>query len=141
MTEQFTIEKTKDQPSPVTVDSIKHNLTALGIKPGMVLLVHSSLSSLGWVCSAAVKRYHTCFSKGFNTHERHGSYSRDSNGQRVWQTFDDIETDDDLETIGKVFAEETGLGRVGKIGQADAKLVPQRELVDVAVRWMEKNRV
>jgi aminoglycoside 3-N-acetyltransferase len=54
MTEETAIEKTRDQSSPVTVDSLKKDLTALGVKPGMVLLVHSSLSSLGWVCGKSV---------------------------------------------------------------------------------------
>jgi aminoglycoside 3-N-acetyltransferase len=54
MTEQTTIEKTKTQPSPVTVESLKKDLTALGVKPGMVLLVHSSLSAIGWVCGKSV---------------------------------------------------------------------------------------
>lgn len=35
---------------PATVDSIRDDLMALGVSRGMVLLVHSSLSSLGWVC-------------------------------------------------------------------------------------------
>ena len=39
---------------PATVQSIRDDLSALGITPGMVLLVHSSLSSLGWVCGGPV---------------------------------------------------------------------------------------
>jgi len=41
-------------PSPATVDSLKKDLSDLGIQPGMVLLVHSSLSALGWVNGGAV---------------------------------------------------------------------------------------
>jgi aminoglycoside 3-N-acetyltransferase len=273
MTEQAAIEKTRDQLSPVTVDSLKKDLTALGVKPGMVLLVHSSLSSIGWVCgksvaviealesvltsdgtlvmpthsgelsepsywqhppapetwwqtirdkmpafqsdltptrgmglipetfrkqSGVLRSYHPQVSfaawgkyakeitenhglefslsegsplariydlqghvlllgvgHGNNTSLHLAEYRADYSskkiiqqgapifleGKRVWQTFEDIENDDeDFEEIGKAFAQQTGLGRTGKIGQADAKLVPQREIVDFAVRWMEKNR-
>jgi aminoglycoside 3-N-acetyltransferase len=273
MTEQLAIEKTRDQPLPITVDSLKKDLMSLGVKPGMVLLVHSSLSSIGWVCGKSVaviealesvltldgtlvmpthsgelsepsywqhppvpeawwqtirdtmpafqadltptremgiipetfrkqhgvlRSYHPQVSfaawgkyarkitenhgleyplgegsplariydlrgyllllgvgHGNNTSlhlaEHRSSYSGKKvvqqgapmfvEGKRVWQTFDDIETDDDdFETIGAAFAEETGLERTGKIGQADAKLLPQRDLVDFAVQWMEAHR-
>jgi aminoglycoside 3-N-acetyltransferase len=35
---------------PVTVDMLVSDLAGLGVEPGMTLLLHSSLSSLGWVC-------------------------------------------------------------------------------------------
>lgn len=38
---------------PATVASLSTDLASLGIAPGMVLLVHASLSSLGWVCGGA----------------------------------------------------------------------------------------
>lgn len=38
-------------PEPVTVDSISSDLRALGVQTGETLLVHGSLSALGWVCA------------------------------------------------------------------------------------------
>jgi aminoglycoside 3-N-acetyltransferase len=272
MNEHQVVERTRNQPSPITVTSLKGDLTALGVEPGMVLLVHSSLSSLGWVCGGAVaviealesvltrdgtlvmpahsgelsepsywvdppvpkdwwqtirettpafqtdltptrgmgiipetfrkqdgvlRSYHPQvsfaawgkYAKQITGHhsleyalgetsplarmyDLHGSVlllgvghgnntslhlaehranyaskkvSRQGapvfvNGQRVWQTFDDIETDDDdFETIGAAFA-QTRQEQTGKVGLAKVRLFPQRELVDFAVRWMEQNR-
>jgi aminoglycoside 3-N-acetyltransferase len=39
---------------PITVRSLAGDLRELGVRPGMVLLVHCSLRSLGWVCGGAV---------------------------------------------------------------------------------------
>jgi aminoglycoside 3-N-acetyltransferase len=39
---------------PATVRSLHRDLAALGVAPGMVLICHSSLASLGWVCGGAV---------------------------------------------------------------------------------------
>jgi aminoglycoside 3-N-acetyltransferase len=50
MSEVDIISKTKE---PNTVNSIYRDLTGLGIVNGDILLVHSSLSSLGWVCGGA----------------------------------------------------------------------------------------
>ena len=52
MSETEAIGKTKGMPA--TVGSLADDLSAQGVRPGMTLLVHSSLSSLGWVCGGAV---------------------------------------------------------------------------------------
>jgi aminoglycoside 3-N-acetyltransferase len=40
-------------PTPATVDSLCRELRALGLQAGDTILVHASLSSLGWVCGGA----------------------------------------------------------------------------------------
>jgi aminoglycoside 3-N-acetyltransferase len=51
MSEFEVVEKTIHQPNTVT--SLVNEFSQLGITPGMTLIVHSSLSSLGWVCGGA----------------------------------------------------------------------------------------
>ncbi len=51
MSEGKVIEKTK---MPATIESLQTDLRALGVRSGMVVLVHSSLSAMGWVCGGAV---------------------------------------------------------------------------------------
>jgi len=46
------IERTGSTPNTVT--SLVHELRRLGIRPGSTVLVHSSLSALGWVAGGAV---------------------------------------------------------------------------------------
>jgi aminoglycoside 3-N-acetyltransferase len=62
-------------------------------------------------------------------------------GERRWVTFDELViNDEDFVQIGADFTEATGLVQRGMVGQATTLLMPQRPLVDFAVRWMEKNR-
>ena len=51
MSEDKVVEKTK---MPATIESLQTDLSALGVGPGMVVLVHSSLSAMGWVCGGSV---------------------------------------------------------------------------------------
>ena len=51
MSEKEIVQKTE---VPATVESLQADLHALGVKPGMVVLVHSSLSAMGWVCGGSV---------------------------------------------------------------------------------------
>ena len=50
MPEGQVVRQTK---TPATIESLQADFTALGIEKGMVLLVHSSLSAIGWVCGGA----------------------------------------------------------------------------------------
>lgn len=52
MREAEAVERTKGFPA--TVESIADDLSELGVCNGMTLLVHTSLSSLGWVCGGSV---------------------------------------------------------------------------------------
>jgi aminoglycoside 6'-N-acetyltransferase I len=47
---------------------------------------------------------------------------------------------DDFANLGADFARETTAVRSGRVGQATALLMPQRELIDYAVRWLEPHR-
>ena len=51
MPEGQVVQKTE---TLATVESLQADFKALGIKNGMVLLVHSSLSAIGWVCGGPV---------------------------------------------------------------------------------------
>jgi aminoglycoside 3-N-acetyltransferase len=52
MPEKEIIERTTDKP--VTYADLLSDFRRIGIRPGMSLLVHSSLSSIGWVCGGVV---------------------------------------------------------------------------------------
>ena len=62
-------------------------------------------------------------------------------GNRQWVKTKDVDLDDgDFLQIGRAFAVETGLETVEKVGNAMARLMPQRSLVDFGINWMIKNR-
>ena len=62
------------------------------------------------------------------------------NGVRVFKEYSTLYVDsEDFEEIGVAFELECSF-KCGKVGDADAKLMNQRELVDFSVRWIEKNR-
>lgn len=62
------------------------------------------------------------------------------NGVRVFKEYSTLFVDgEDFEEIGAAFELECCI-KYGKVGDADAKLMNQRELVDFSVRWIEKNR-
>jgi aminoglycoside 3-N-acetyltransferase len=59
-------------------------------------------------------------------------------GVRVWASYKDLDLRaDDFVAIGKAYG---GRERHGRVGCAEARLLPQREVVDFGVDWMERNR-
>lgn len=62
-------------------------------------------------------------------------------GARRWVEYDQIVVHDhDFEAVGLVFARQTGLERTGRVGEAEARLMPQRALVDYAAGWFAEHR-
>lgn len=62
-------------------------------------------------------------------------------GTRHWAQFKDIEYDSsDFAVIGDDFERETGLVKRGKIGGAEAMLIPQKQLVDYGTAWLPVHR-
>jgi aminoglycoside 3-N-acetyltransferase len=51
VSEEAVVDLTRD--NPVTLPRLVADLSALGVAPGMTLIVHSSLSALGWVSGGA----------------------------------------------------------------------------------------
>ena len=62
------------------------------------------------------------------------------NGQRVWKAYDTLYVDgEDFIQIGEAFEQDHTVNKV-PLGNATLRLMRQRELVDFAVRWIEKYR-
>ncbi len=66
-----------------------------------------------------------------------------TSGARTWATFENIDLDaSDFEHIGDDFVnfEAGNVIHHGRVGLADCQLMPQREIVDFAVDWIEMQR-
>lgn len=62
------------------------------------------------------------------------------NGERVWKAYTTLFVDgEDFEEIGAAF-EKVSPVSMGKVGDADSRLMSQRDIVDFAVTWIEENR-
>lgn len=62
-------------------------------------------------------------------------------GVRHWVEFKELEwNSDDFVELAEQFGQETGLIKYGQIAAATAQLIPQHDIVDFAVNWMERNR-
>ncbi|MDR7074577.1 aminoglycoside N(3)-acetyltransferase [Fictibacillus barbaricus] len=70
------------------------------------------------------------------TEENGGPFYED--GKRVWRTFTQAVYREDLfEEIGKAYESESLPVLKGKVGMADCRLIPQKELVDYTVKWLK----
>ena len=64
----------------------------------------------------------------------------EKNGESVWAEYKDIEFEtEDFNEVAQAY-EKNGDLKIFKLGKAEAKLIPQKKLVDFAVSWFEKNR-
>ncbi|MBR2291573.1 MAG: AAC(3) family N-acetyltransferase, partial [Prevotella sp.] len=62
------------------------------------------------------------------------------NGKRVWKAYNTLYVDGkDFIQIGEAFEQAHTISKV-QLGKATLRLMRQRELVDFAVRWIEKYR-
>ena len=62
-------------------------------------------------------------------------------GTRQWVEYDEVLVrDEDFDHVAADFAHETALELTGKVGQADARLLPQRPIVDYASDWFATHR-
>ena len=59
---------------------------------------------------------------------------------RRWLSWEDVVADEqDFERLGAEF-DATGRTRTGRVGEGEARLMRQRELVEFAARWLATNR-
>jgi aminoglycoside 3-N-acetyltransferase len=69
-----------------------------------------------------------------------GASVRRDDGSSEWVSWTDVvDNTDDFEQIGAAFEVGVGLS-VGQVGDAEARLMPQRALVDFAADWMAEHR-
>ena len=76
----------------------------------------------------------------FPPRDRTGSSVRQPDGTSRWTTWIDVVTDeDDFTELGEAY-EAAGGPRPGRVGNAAARLMPQRALVDFATTWLAAHR-
>lgn len=62
-------------------------------------------------------------------------------GVRQWVEFRDYNwNSEDFAQLGEDFGRETGQIAFGRVAASAAQLIPQREIVDYAVKWLERKR-
>jgi aminoglycoside 3-N-acetyltransferase len=100
------------------------------------------LLGVGHACDTSIHLAEYRSTWAGKTHFRNGMPVVEE-GARVWKEFDDVVVDErDFDEVGTAFeATQTG-GQVklGRVGNANARLLNQRALVDFAVHWFEDHR-
>lgn len=62
-------------------------------------------------------------------------------GERQWVTWDELDVHDhDFVDVADAFAADTGLVRTHRVGEAEARLIPMRPLVEYAANWFTAHR-
>ena len=62
------------------------------------------------------------------------------NGERKWVSWEEINyNSDDFQELGIAFERSIGY-KTKKVGQAESRLLPMKELIEFAIDWMRKNR-
>ena len=62
------------------------------------------------------------------------------NGTRVWKEYSTLFVDgEDFEDIGIAFEKNNSLN-IGMVGEAQSRLMKQRDIVDFSISWIEQNR-
>ena len=58
-------------------------------------------------------------------------------GEARWVEFDDIDFDDEsFPVIGEAYEKQGGAVMIGRVGNAECRLMPQRDIVDFTARWI-----
>ena len=107
-------------------------LKSVGLQNGDSVMVHTSLGQIGYVCGGA----QTIIEALIDVVGQNGTIMMPTQSWRMETLYVDGE---DFKDIGRAFEVAYTTCKV-KVGNADIKLMNQRELVDFAVSWIECNR-
>lgn len=78
---------------------------------------------------------------GMHNYYEHGAAIYNEFGVREWVWFNDMECDDtDFLRLGKDYEQQGGSVVNGKVGLADVKVLPFRELINYGIEWFKANR-
>ena len=135
---------------PVIANDMKAAFKEAGVKKAQAIMVHTSLSSPGYVCGGAQWVFEALLESvgeedtimmPTNTM---GLYRESSAirvcGQRVWKDYETLAVDgEDFSAIGEAF-EQTGQVQHVSLGNGILSMMSQRALVDFAVEWIGENR-